>query len=80
MPKSITLSMISLLALIASHLGWTSAQASDPVCTITVAGNNVELQGTNLGDVICITGDYNTVYSLGGDDTVVDEGTDNTIY
>ena len=70
----------TVLALLASFVPMSSANAADPVCTINVTESNIEVQGTNLGDVICITGDYNTVYSLGGGDTVVDDGIANTIF
>ena len=78
--KSLPASVVSLLAIVASNFGIAPALAADPVCSITITESNTSIQGTNLGDVICITGDYNTVYSLGGDDTVIDEGIDNTVF
>ena len=69
----------TLLALLASFIPTSSVHAADPVCTINVSESNTTVQGTNLGDVICITGDNNTVEALGGDDTVVDDGMNNTI-
>lgn len=69
----------TLLALLASFIPTSFVYAADPVCTINVPESNTTVQGTNLGDVICITGDNNTVEALGGDDTVVDDGMGNTI-
>jgi hypothetical protein len=80
MMKPVMVVASTVLALLASFVPMSSANAADPVCTINITESNIEVQGTNLGDVICITGDYNTVYSLGGDDTVIDEGIDNTIF
>lgn len=78
--KSLPVSVVSLLAIVASNFGVAPALAADSVCSITITESNTSIQGTNLGDVICITGDYNTVYALGGDDTVIDEGIENTIF
>ena len=80
MKKPLMVVASTVLALLASFVPMSSANAADPVCTINVTESNIEVQGTNLGDVICITGDYNTVYSLGGGDTVVDDGIANTIF
>jgi Ca2+-binding RTX toxin-like protein len=80
MKKPLMVVTSTVLALLASFVPMSSANAADPVCTINITESNIEVQGTNLGDVICITGDFNTVYSLGGDDTVVDDGIANTIF
>jgi Ca2+-binding RTX toxin-like protein len=69
----------TILTLLASCIPVSLANAADPVCTINVTESNTTVQGTNLGDVICITGDNNIVNALGGDDTVIDDGIDNTI-
>ena len=80
MKKPLMVVASTVLALLASFVHMSSANAADPVCTINITESNIEVQGTNLGDVICITGDNNTVYSLGGGDTVVDDGISNTIF
>ena len=80
MKKPLMVVASTVLALLASFVPMAPANAADPTCTINITESNTSVEGTNLGDVICITGDFNTVYSLGGDDTVVDEGIENTIY
>jgi len=79
MKKPLFVVATTILTLVASFVPMASANAADPVCTINVTESNTTVQGTNLGDVICITGDNNIVNALGGDDTVIDDGTDNTI-
>lgn len=77
--KPMILVVTTISALLASSVGSPPANAADPACTINVSESNVTIQGTNLGDVICITGDNNLVSALGGDDTVIDDGLDNTV-
>ncbi len=77
--KSFFVSLVAILTLTASGLPATTAGAAEPTCTINITDSYTTVQGTNLGDVICITGDNNTVYALGGNDTVVDKGINNTI-
>ena len=79
MKKTIFAAITAIFSLITSGLSATSAGAVEPACTITISTSYTNIQGTNLGDVICITGDNNTVYALGGNDTVVDDGINNTI-
>lgn len=79
MKKSFLVAASALIALFSTQLSAVSASAVEPVCTINVPQSNDQISGTNLGDVICITGDNNVVNALGGDDTVIDDGTDNTI-
>ncbi len=79
MKKSFFVSLVAILTLTASGLPATTAGAAEPTCTINITDSYTTVQGTNLGDVICITGDNNTVYALGGNDTVVDNGINNTI-
>jgi hypothetical protein len=79
MKKSFLVAASALIALFSTQLSVVWASAIEPVCTINVPQSNDQISGTNLGDVICITGDNNVVNALGGDDTVIDDGTDNTI-
>jgi hypothetical protein len=79
MKKPLFVVATTILTLLASFIPVSLANAADPVCTINVTESNTTVQGTNLGDVICITGDNNIVNALGGDDTVIDDGNDNTI-
>ncbi|MEY2676945.1 MAG: hypothetical protein RL510_965 [Actinomycetota bacterium] len=77
----VRLNWVSLLA--AVTLAGTSLTAlpaaADPVCTVTIAENATTWNGTNSSDVVCVTGNDNIINTLGGDDTVIDDGEGNTV-
>lgn len=72
--------LVAVLSVSLTGIVAHSPQASAEECTITVTESNVEVQGTDGPDVICIVGDNNTIYAGGGDDVVTDDGTGNRIY
>jgi len=77
--KKIGISLVAITTMIAGFLSVTPAMAADPTCTITITTSNKTVNGTGLGDVICINANNVTVEALGGNDTVIDNGENNTI-
>jgi Ca2+-binding RTX toxin-like protein len=67
-------------SLFLASLNSAPALAADPTCTITITQSGSQVDGTNNADVICIIADNVTVNALGGNDTIVDNGNNNTIY
>jgi Ca2+-binding RTX toxin-like protein len=70
---------VLVFAFAGSSLSPIAAQAADPVCTINVTVSGSTVSGSGLGDVICINADNVIVDALGGDDTVIDNGENNTV-
>jgi hypothetical protein len=79
MLKSLKVAIATIAALLLSGLTPVPANAT-AACTITITTSNTTVDGTANGDVICINADNVTVNALGGNDTIVDNGTGNIIY
>ena len=78
--KKLGLSLVAVTTLITGLMTATPAMAAvDPSCTATYSTNGATINGTNSGEIFCLTGSNLTVNMLGGNDTVIDYGSNNTI-
>jgi hypothetical protein len=79
MKKSLLIGVTSIITLVIGQITYLPSYAIDD-CTITIATSNITVEGTNDDDVICLNADNLTFNALGGNDTVIDNGSNNTIF
>ena len=78
--KKLAVSLVAITTLITGLLTAAPAMAAvDPSCTVTYTVDGATVTGTGLGDIICLDADNLTVNTLGGNDTVIDYGSNNTV-
>ena len=79
--KKLGISLVAVTTLITGLLSAAPAMATalDPSCTIIANVDGATITGSSNGDIICLDADNLTVNALGGNDTVIDYGSNNTI-
>lgn len=85
MALSSSKSSLALILAATLALGFVFVDATAPKsdaatkCSITVTQNGAEIEGTSGADTICIVASNVTVNALGGNDSVIDSGINNTV-
>ncbi|MEO0312862.1 MAG: hypothetical protein RL140_92 [Actinomycetota bacterium] len=81
--KKLGISLVTISSLLTAMITATPATAAvavDPSCTKVITQNNSSYTGSANNEIICINADNVTVFSLAGNDKVIDYGVGNTVY